>query len=140
MKEVELETRANNIEAAICKRTGISNEQYMMLFFETGCQSAEKFHEECGTLFQVYSAKDFMSSNVYWYWWAQKFMQGCEMFLNSSYQGVKVLETYLKILPWPSKDTCQRIIMELNLKKQQSEQRKTPPAEAAGYRTIAGSI
>lgn len=140
MQRDEIVTRANNIEAAICNRTGLSGEDYLMLFFETGCETAERFYVEGGIEFQGYSAKDFMTSNVFWYWWAQSFMRGCELFLHTTFKRVNILEVFLKKNPWPTKETYEKIIMELNLKKRANEQRTATPNEAARYRTIASSI
>lgn len=137
MKTDDFITRATNIAFATCKSAGLSDDEYMMFFFETGCQGIERFYRESPDDFQGYNERDFMTSNVYWYWWGQKFTQRCEMFVDTGRQGVKNLEAWFRVTPWPSENTCRQVIMELNIKKQRDEQGSTTRFEAPGRGAVA---
>lgn len=131
MDVTDVMTRANKIEAAICERLDMTSEAYMMLFFESGCQMAERFVKEIDqaesqmperldkdTARNVHGLTDkqLMGSNVFWYWWAKNFMQSCEIVLRTRYKELRVLNRLLETSPWPSVTTYGKIAMELNFK------------------------
>lgn len=108
----EIVNRANSIEAAICKRVGISSEDYLMLFFESGCQAAER----CGQI-DEHSHRRVMTSNIFWYWWAQRFMRSCEAFMLTFSPLRSALTRKLENNPPPHEEIKKQIAIELTNKQ-----------------------
>lgn len=117
MELTELKTRANGIEAAVCNRLGITSEEYLVTFFETGCELVERFFKSNALEFQDITTLDFMKSNLFWYWWANKFLRAGELFLHTLYEKKNVFEAFISKAPWPPKELCDMIIQEIKQKK-----------------------
>lgn len=105
--DVTLITRSNTIESAIQKRLQVKSDEYLMLFFDSGYRFIES-----GLL-----ARDTVKSNLFWFWWANRFMSTCEAFLLTNQFSKSVLKDMLSHVPQPSEKLLEKINYELKMKQ-----------------------
>jgi len=97
-KKKSFEERANQAEAAICERFGLTPDEYLELWYETGCLFAETVFRDRGLTGQrlITSVALYITSSVFWVHWANQWLHTCEWFLYWQYKK-KSIEDFKKM-------------------------------------------
>lgn len=129
IRPLTTEQRVNQIEAVICKEFRLSPETYLELWHETGCRFAEMAFKDSGLVGKVLreSVTRYITSPVYWDYWADQWVKTCEWFLHWDYSK-KTIDDLIEMqlqAPRPQPKLHSKIIEHGNTSNRQSTLAKT---------------
>jgi hypothetical protein len=110
-----LEARGNRVADQIQNLYGLSHDEFINLWYETGCQYAEKFLAWHGSSpeAQQHALNAYIKSNVYWYWWATRYVSVSEIFLRSTFGDLARFKRYILVnVRQPTKAIFDAIMIE----------------------------
>ncbi|MBI9065431.1 MAG: hypothetical protein JEZ14_25830 [Marinilabiliaceae bacterium] len=131
MKKPTLKQRAEKVEKDACVFFGITPNQYLERFHEMGCVYAERHFRTKGLFGDLYRrmVAIYITSEVYWAYWSEQWLDGCEYFLYGwAYEKKSKadFENYQLSASEPSKFLHQKIIKNGN-----NNYGQQPPAKTA---------
>lgn len=85
--------RGNMVESCITGMLGITNDEYLELWFDLGCEYAEFLADKEGNAARV---ERYVRNNLFWYYWVERWLEQCETYIEWHYPE-KTIEEFKDI-------------------------------------------
>ena len=94
----DIKRRADRLEQIICEYFELTNDEYLLLWHELGCQYVESLFKKIGFIGSAYkmAVRTYQSSGVFWLFWLGQWMTTCEWFLYWNYSK-KSIDDFIKM-------------------------------------------
>lgn len=116
VQKQDIVSRAERCQTVACERLRISEDELMMLLFDSGCELIERFCKRLPAP-SIFPPSEFTASNEYWYWWTKQFILIVEIWLTRRESSLDSLKGVLRLARGPLPGPLKIIEAEIILKK-----------------------